>query len=203
MDNFKGALYKTDIAPAKTLLPETVTQTNLPEPVTDLLNHPVTSYIKSSTNTAVTTHLATLRSTIIDPYIISPLSNILMSTTGTTDLFTIFILLAILYVSLRLLDYARRVIMWWVVFTLRLVFWGTIALSVLYVYQVGFEKAGRDLGWVYGVVEGFVEDFQARAALAAENGKVSGKAASGGYRDVPGWNGKERVSSGGGWGWGR
>ncbi|KAJ5995169.1 hypothetical protein N7481_002146 [Penicillium waksmanii] len=169
----------------------------------DLLNHPVTTYLKSSTSTALTTHLATLRSTIIDPYIISPLSSILMSTTGTTDLFTIFILLAIFYVSLRLLDYARRVIMWWVVFALRLVFWGSIALSVLYVYQVGFEKAGKDLGWVYGVVEGFVEDFQARAAQAAENGKGGGRAAGGGYRDVPGWDGKGKVTSGGGWGWGR
>ncbi|CAI7646375.1 unnamed protein product [Penicillium manginii] len=164
----------------------------------DLLNHPVTTYLKSSTSTALTTHLATIRSTIIDPYIISPLSNILMSTTGTTDLFTIFILLAILYVSLRLLDYARRVIMWWVVFALRLVFWGSIALSVLYVYQVGFEKAGRDLGWVFGVVEGFVEDFQARAAASAEGGKGQ---ATGGYRDVPGWNGKGKTSSGGGRGW--
>lgn len=29
-----------------------------------------------------------------------------------------------------------------------------------YVYYAGWEKAGRDVGWVWGVVMGFAEDFQ-------------------------------------------
>jgi hypothetical protein len=95
------------------------------------------------------------------------------------DLVQILILAVILFISLKVLDYARRLIMFWVVLAFRLVFWGSLLGLGLYVYRVGVENAGRDLGWVCGVVMGFVEDFQARAA-AGNRGNGSGWGGAGG-----------------------
>lgn len=80
------------------------------------------------------------------------------------DLLSILLLAVILLVSLKILDYARRVIVFWVVLVFRLVFWGSILGLALYIWRVGVENAGRDLGWVFGVVEGFVGDFQSAGA---------------------------------------
>lgn len=74
---------------------------------------------------------------------------------------------------------------------LRLTFWGSIVLVALYVYQVGLEKAGRDFGWVVGVVQGFLEDFHHRANAAA----TAAAAQPTGSRQNYGG------SSGGSWGW--
>lgn len=97
------------------------------------------------------------------------------------DLVQILILAIILFISLKVLDYARRVIMFWVMLAFRLVFWGSLLGLGLYVYRVGVENAGRDLGWVWGVVQGFVEDFQARAANNAGGSGWSGAGAKKGY----------------------
>jgi len=91
------------------------------------------------------------------------------------DLVQILILAVILFISLKVLDYARRVIVFWVMLVFRLVFWGSLLGLGLYVYRVGVENAGRDVGWVWGVVMGFVENFQARAMNnAAEKRGYSG-----------------------------
>lgn len=95
------------------------------------------------------------------------------------DLISILLLAIILLVSLKILDYARRVIMFWVVLAMRLVFWGSLLGLAWYVYRVGVENAGRDLGWVWGFVEGFVEDFQRRGAAAAAAANANGGGRSG------------------------
>lgn len=95
------------------------------------------------------------------------------------DLISILLLAIILLISLKILDYARRVVMFWVTLALRLVFWGTLLGLGWYVYRVGIEKAGMDLGWAWGVVEGFVEDFQGRAAAAAASGAGAGSGRTG------------------------
>lgn len=93
------------------------------------------------------------------------------------DLMQLLILALVLFISLKVLDYARRVIMFWVMLVFRLVFWGSVIGLGLYVYRVGVENAGRDLGWVWGVLLGFVEDFQTRAA--ASNGGAGSRSGSG------------------------
>lgn len=105
------------------------------------------------------------------------------------DLVQLLILGLILFISLKVLDYARRVIMFWVMLVFRLVFWGSVLGLGLYVYRVGVENAGRDLGWLWGVVLGFVEDFQARAA--ANNG-ASGNASGRGWGAGAGKKGYNR-----------
>jgi hypothetical protein len=75
------------------------------------------------------------------------------------DLLSICLLAIIILVSLKILDYACRVIMFWVVLAFRIVFWGSLLGVGYYVYRVGVEDAARDLGWLFGVVSGFVGDY--------------------------------------------
>ncbi|KAK5791133.1 hypothetical protein VI817_006442 [Penicillium citrinum] len=158
----------------------------------EFLENPLVDHLKTSTTSQLSTHLSNLRTTVVDPYIITPLSTVLAttSTTQTSDIISIILLIAVLYISLRVLDYARRVILWWMFLVLRMTFWGTLVLVALYVYQVGLEKAGQDFGWVLGIVQGFVEDFHHRAnAAAAAAAQPPGSKQD--YRGIPA----------GSWGW--
>jgi hypothetical protein len=150
----------------------------LPENLQTLLTNPTITYLKSHAQETLTTHLSGIRESYIQPYIITPLSSLLASTSTTAmpDLVQLLILGLVLFISLKVLDYARRVIMFWVMLVFRLVFWGSVLGLGLYVYRVGVENAGRDIGWLWGVVLGFVEDFQARAAAnSGANGNASGR----------------------------
>ncbi|KAE8348488.1 nuclear pore assembly and biogenesis-domain-containing protein [Aspergillus coremiiformis] len=99
-----------------------------------------------------------LKATYLDPYIIQPLATMLAS--SMPDLVSVLVLVLILIISLKVLDYARRVVMFWVTLVLRLVWWGFALGAIWYVYNAGVEKTGQDLGWLYGVAKGFVEKFQ-------------------------------------------
>lgn len=128
-----------------------------------LTTHPT---VHQLTSTPLATHLTTLRTTYLEPYLIQPLSTLLVattnlsSTTAMPDLLSILLLAVILLVSLKILDYTRRMVMFWVSLAVRLVFWGVILGVGWYVYTVGVERAGREVGWVAGWVMGLVEDFQ-------------------------------------------
>lgn len=119
------------------------------------------------------------------------------------DLCSILLLALVLLLSLKVLDYTRRMIMFWVMLALRLVFWGSILGIGWYVYRVGLDNATRDAGWVWGVVEGFVHDFQMRSAAAANAyanpGAYPGSAGAG-WDARPGAGGRKGRSAGSNWG---
>ena len=147
-----------------------------------LVQHPAVAYFYSSTRDRVLSQLTFLRAAYIEPYIIEPLSTFLITSTAVPDIFTIFLLVLILYISLRVLDYARRVVMFWLMLGLRLVFWGSLLGYLLYGYQQGFANIGRDVGWLFGVVSGLFQEFQKWAAAAATDGAPkAGKAGFGGW----------------------
>ncbi|KAJ5587644.1 Nuclear pore assembly and biogenesis protein APQ12 [Penicillium hispanicum] len=179
----------------------------LPENVQTLLQHPTVSFLRTSTQDHLTEHLAHLRSTYVQPYIIEPLSSLLASTSTVAmpDLFSIVLLALVLLISLKVLDYTRRMIMFWVTLAFRLVFWSSILGIGWYVYRVGVENAGRDAGWLWGVVEGFVQDFQARSAAAASayaNPNAYSNAAGAGWDAGAGAGaGRKGKSGGNAWGW--
>ncbi|KAF7525939.1 hypothetical protein PCG10_004447 [Penicillium crustosum] len=105
---------------------------------------------------------------VLQPYLIEPLSSFLASySSSIPDLLSVFILLIILFVSVKILGYAYRVVMFWVTLAFRLAFWGTIIGIGYYVYSVGVENASRDFGWLSGVIYGFVNDFQEKSKIAA------------------------------------
>ncbi|PWY81974.1 hypothetical protein BO70DRAFT_396760 [Aspergillus heteromorphus CBS 117.55] len=122
-----------------------------------LTETPLTSHLASLHSTYLEPYISHLRSTYLDPYVIQPLATLLAS--SMPDLVSVFILAIVLLISLKILDYARRLVMFWVNLFLRLLWWSFVLGVIWYVYSSGFEKSGRDLGWAYGIIKGFVDGF--------------------------------------------
>ncbi|KAF3384535.1 hypothetical protein F1880_002342 [Penicillium rolfsii] len=170
MDHLPGMLTKISASltnPQPTLhLTITSILTTFPEPLQTILTNATYTYLRSTAHSQITTHLTTLRTTFVTPYILTPLSHLLATTLGATaampDLMGALVLAALLVVSLIILDYMRRFVVWWVMwwvrFIMRVVFWGTVVLVGVYVWNVGGEQAIRDVGRIGGFVMGFVEE---------------------------------------------
>ncbi|KXG46788.1 Nuclear pore assembly and biogenesis protein, APQ12 [Penicillium griseofulvum] len=140
----------------------------LPENLQTVLQNPTFTYLQTTTQDHLTSKLSHLRTMVLQPYLIEPLSTFLASySSSMPDLLSIFLLAVILFISIKILDYAYRVVVFWVTLAFRLVFWGSILGVGWYVYSVGIENAGRDFGWIWGVVYGFVSDFQEKSKVAA------------------------------------
>ena len=152
--------------------------TRIQENLQTLLQYPSVTFLRTSTQEHLTSQLSHLRATYVQPYLIQPLSAFLTSS-AMPDLLSIFLLVIILFISLKVLDYARRVIMFWVSLAFRLVFWGSVIGIAWYVYRVGVENASRDFGWLWGVLEGFFQDFQARGVAAANVNSNAGGSRAG------------------------
>ncbi|CAO2650374.1 Nn.00g016660.m01.CDS01 [Neocucurbitaria sp. VM-36] len=117
-----------------------------------------------STNTARNLDYVSLLPRLLPPSLYNPLLTVLTTTFGLMrtlqshlsplltrlitqpDVASILALLAIFFISLKILDMMYRAVMFWVNMALRLVFWGAIVFVGLWVYNRG--------------VDGFVEDLQ-------------------------------------------
>uniref|UniRef100_A0A093VMC8 Pentatricopeptide repeat-containing protein, mitochondrial n=1 Tax=Talaromyces marneffei PM1 TaxID=1077442 RepID=A0A093VMC8_TALMA len=136
--------------------------------------------------------LSNIQQDYLEPYLLAPLANILdtsSSAFSTSNILSILTLLLTLYISLRILDYARRVIMFWVMLVVRLAFWATVVWLGIWIYNVGIEKAVQDAGWFWGVVQGFLEDFVVKAnseSAAGRGGQYYGGAGNVGTRGYGG-----------------
>ncbi|KAL2832166.1 nuclear pore assembly and biogenesis-domain-containing protein [Aspergillus cavernicola] len=150
---------------------------NLPEYIQSLLQHPTIQQLASSpiaSNLAnlhatylnpsvahiresyLDPSLSHLRSTYLDPYVVQPLAHLLAS---MPDLASVLVLVFILFVSFKVLDYTRRAVMFWVWLTMRLAWWATIISLGLYMYQAGWGKVARDLGFLFNFLVGLLETF--------------------------------------------
>jgi len=69
----------------------------------------------------------------------------------------------------------------------RMVFWGCVGLSGVYVWQRGVEGCVEDLGWVVGVVEGEVRRQQVRQQGQAKGGRYEKTVGKGMGRGRGGW----------------
>lgn len=121
--------------------------------------------------------MSNLRETYLNPYIIDPLSTLL--TSACPDYISVLLLVAILFISLKILDYARRVVLWWVGLAVRLLWWSAIFAAGYYVYTVGLVQTGRDVGWVLGALGGFVEGFW--EGIEGGRGRSTSSSSSGSY----------------------
>ncbi|KAK5712640.1 hypothetical protein LTS12_027891, partial [Elasticomyces elasticus] len=103
----------------------------LPEYLQPLTTHPLATQLMTN---SVSTHLSALRTDYLNPYVIEPFSSLLVtissSETKMPDLLSILILAVLLLISLKILDYTRRMVMFWVRLAVKLVFWGLV-LGVL------------------------------------------------------------------------
>ena len=171
--------YTTLFPPFYPLNPSKLTRTpeslqNNPTLQTLLTNaSPLTTNLTQLPLTTLQTTLTHLRTNYLNPYVIDPLAALL--TSSTPDLVSIFLLVGILLISLKILDYARRIVMFWVAVMLKMVFWGVLIGCAVWGYRVGFEGVLEGVGWVFGVVKGVVE--------GVENGNSNGNG------NIPRWDG--------------
>ncbi|KAF4944347.1 hypothetical protein F66182_18671, partial [Fusarium sp. NRRL 66182] len=73
--------------------------------------------------------LSNIQQKYLEPYLLVPLANILDTSTSafsSANILSFITLLLVLYISLRILDYARRVIMFWVMLVVRIIFWAAV-----------------------------------------------------------------------------
>lgn len=98
------------------------------------------SLLRSSLGARAFASYDALRTSYLDPYILAPLMAVVDS---PPSLANILMLLIILWLSLRILDYARRIIVFWVALVFRIVFWTALIGGVCYVYHFGFEESVR------------------------------------------------------------
>jgi Nuclear pore assembly and biogenesis len=74
----------------------------------------------------------------------------------SADLLTVLSLLLAVFFGFKVLDYLRRLVIYWIVLAIKLVLM-LCALQVgVYCYTVGAEKSLQDLGRVWGWVEGYI-----------------------------------------------
>jgi hypothetical protein len=122
-------------------------------------------FLPSSTSSFST--LDAFQRDYIAPYILSPLQSLLPGTRSTTsrsstnsggmpDLLSILALIVIAFVSFRVLDYVRRVVMWWIMLALKLCLLLLFVQVGWYVSQYGWEKTLSDADWAWGILEGFL-----------------------------------------------
>ncbi|KAF3483226.1 uncharacterized protein GIQ15_02550 [Arthroderma uncinatum] len=130
-------------------------------------------------------HWQAAQLTYLQPYILTPINALLNS---PPDLFSILALLLIFFISLKVLDYARRVIMFWVMLVFRLAFWGVVLGGAWYVYTVGWEKTWRDAAWVLGLLEGFIQQLIANNPSSSGGGRGGGRSS----RPAAGWKPKDQ-----------
>ncbi|KAG2415492.1 hypothetical protein HFD88_006683 [Aspergillus terreus] len=123
-----------------------------------LASSSATSHLLQLRATYLDPYIAHARTAYLDPYLIQPLATML--TSSMPDIVSVLILALVLILSLKILDYGRRLVMFWVSLALRLLWWAVLLSVVWYVYTAGVEKTGRDLGWVFGAMRGFVDSFQ-------------------------------------------
>jgi hypothetical protein len=136
---------------------------------------------------ALNASFQSLRTAYLDPYIIAPLDNLVNS---PPDLSSILVLLVLLVISIQILDYMRRLVMFWVRLVLRLLFWSIVLSLAWYVYSVGWERAAREAGWLFGLVRGFMEELLNGKGNANDRGRASwSRSRSTKGQRIPGWKG--------------
>ncbi|CAF9937072.1 MAG: hypothetical protein ALECFALPRED_007096 [Alectoria fallacina] len=78
--------------------------------------------------------------------------------TDAPDILTLAILAIALIVSLRVLDYMRRTIMYWVGLAIRMALWLAVGGIGVYVWQRGFDQSMKDFGFIWGLLQGLGDE---------------------------------------------
>jgi hypothetical protein len=129
----------------------------------------IVNFLMPSSSPSSSSTLATLQRDYIDPYIISPLQTLFISagttssssrsaqgSSGMPDIISLLALVVIAFISFKVLDYVRRVVMWWVMLALKLCLILVAVQVAWYVSKYGWEKTLNDIGFVWGLLEGFL-----------------------------------------------
>lgn len=99
--------------------------------------------------------------------------------TTSAELASLAIFVLVLFTTFKVVDYVRRMIMFWVFLAIKLVAVLALAQLALYVYTYGIEKTLNDLGWAWGFVESLMENTVQQGGQEWNN--VRGNAGRTGY----------------------
>lgn len=93
---------------------------------------------------------------------------------------TLFLLAFMLVISLQILNFARRVIAWWMRLVVRLVFYGGLIVLALAIWQRGVGETVEDVsGWGREVAEVWSREYR--------RWEATGKGSAGGARGPKRW----------------
>ncbi|KAH6719316.1 hypothetical protein BKA61DRAFT_274213 [Leptodontidium sp. MPI-SDFR-AT-0119] len=160
--------------------------------------------------------LLTILSTL-EPYTRAPLSTLHTLSTRLTPLLTPYLtsllntlhaspailslaaILLLLILTLQILLFVRRVMMFWFRMMVRLLFWGVVVLIVSVVWQRGVGRTGEDLGrWASEVGSVWEREYRRWEGYQNQNG-AGGGAGSGSGKGYGGAYGGGRTNAGSSW----
>lgn len=78
--------------------------------------------------------------------------------TTSAELASLAVFVLVLFTTFKVVDYVRRMIMFWVFLVIKLIALLALVQLALYVYTYGIEKTLNDLGWAWGFVESLMEN---------------------------------------------
>ena len=177
--------------------------------ISEIADQIVNFFMPSSSSSPTSSTLNAFQRDYVTPYIFSPLQSLLAGTSSTAssrsntnssgmpDLLSLLALVIIAFISFKVLDYVRRMVMWWVMLALKLCLILVAVQVGWYVSQYGWEKTLNDAGWVWGLLEGFIGETGAqlggstrvRATTAEKRGRGRQQVPLGSTRGQRGrWN---------------
>lgn len=128
---------------------------NIPEYLYPRLHRHATTTVTDKLTSNLNSFLSWLQITL------EPFRDLLMSANPVDQIAAVIGCLFAFYVSYKILNYVRQMVMFWLSWGFTILLWGAVGLGAWYVYVVGWEKALQDAGyaWTWGVwfVERFVE----------------------------------------------
>lgn len=162
-----------------------------PDMISTIADQIVNFLLPSSSSSSAHSTMNDIRRDYLEPYILSPLESLLNSgSSGTAagsmpSLISLLTLAVVAFVSFKLLDYVRRVVMWWIMLAFKLCLLLLVVQVGWYVSQYGWEKTLSDAGWVWGIVEGFVGETGAQAQGSTNGRRDTTGSRTGGRQQVP------------------
>ncbi|TQV99707.1 hypothetical protein IF1G_01922 [Cordyceps javanica] len=116
------------------------------------------------------------------PYV-EPLVERLLAWTHASELGALLVPLAILAAAVVVMNWVRRVLLWWTRLALRAVLWATLAALAAWVWQRGLQASARDVAVLGGRVAGYaalVREIWWREYRRYEEQQNMGRATAGG-----------------------
>lgn len=175
------SLYENYVAP------------KLPAPIDAILSSFLTTLVRAQ---PLVTQLVSLLTSLI-----GSLSNSGGGSAESTALISTAVLIITLYLSLRVFNYMRRMVMGWVIMLVKFVIILVGVQVVVYVNKYGWENAIRDASWWGGIVWGFVEEMLEGSdggQKAPRGTRSRGSSARSARNSRNGYNGRGQVPGGGG-----
>ncbi|RKF57360.1 hypothetical protein GcM3_188021 [Golovinomyces cichoracearum] len=97
----------------------------------------------------------------LEPVLISRIETIAQYASVSPSILTICLLVLLLLVMLKVVNFLRSLIAFWLRLMIRTIFWSTVVTIFAIVWQRGFERSLRELGaWVREIVNVYSREYE-------------------------------------------